>query len=95
MSETPLPDLVLYGRAECDLCAEARSIVVTLLQDRLARGLACPTLIERDIDADPAWHEQFFATIPVLELGDRRLVTVTSLTKVRRLLVDVLDAVPA
>src|SRR5689334_13247829 len=24
MADTPLPDLILYGRAECGLCAEAR-----------------------------------------------------------------------
>ncbi len=52
-------------------------------------------LVERDIDADPAWHDAFFASIPVVELADRRLELVTNVGKVRRLLAEVLDAPPA
>jgi hypothetical protein len=95
MSGTPLPELILYGRRECALCAEARAMLVALLADRVARGLTAPTLVERDIDTDPAWQRAFFASIPVVELGDRRLETVTSLAKLRRLLTDELDGVPA
>ena len=95
MADAPLPDLILYVRAECGLCAEARSIVTSLLDDRRARGLPTPALVERDIDIDPAWHDAFFASVPVVELADRRLDTVTSLAKVRRLLADALDGVPA
>jgi hypothetical protein len=46
----------------------------------------------RDIDSDPAWQGAYSATIPVVELGDRRLELVTSATRLRRLLTDVLDA---
>lgn len=95
MSGTPLPDLILYGRPECVLCAEARAMLVALLADRAARGLPAPTLVERDIDTDPAWQRAFFASIPVVELGDRRLETVTSLAKLRRLFAEQLDGVPA
>ena len=95
MSVTPLPELILYGRPDCGLCAEARAIVAAVLDDRRARGLPTPDFAERDIDTDPTWHRAYFATIPVLEIGDRRLETVTSLAKVRRLLADVLDGVPA
>jgi hypothetical protein len=95
MSATSLPQLILYSRAECGLCAEARAMVVALLDDRERRGLPTPRLQERDIDTDPAWQRAYFATVPVIELGDRRLETVTSLAKVRRLLADVLDGVPA
>jgi hypothetical protein len=95
MSDAPLPDLILYVRAACGLCDEARTIVASLLTDRTARGLPVPAVLERDIDTDPAWHRAYFATIPVLELGDRRLETVTSLAKVRRLLGDVLDGAAA
>jgi hypothetical protein len=92
MSVTPLPDLILYGRPGCGLCDEARAMVVALLDQRRTAGLPAPTLVERDIETDPGWERAFFATIPVLELGDRRLEAVTSLAKVRRLLADVLDA---
>ena len=62
-----------------------------LLADRRDRGLAMPRLVERDIDTDPAWQDAFFAVVPVVELGDRRLDTVTSLARLRRLLADQLD----
>jgi hypothetical protein len=92
MPLAPLPDLILYGRPGCELCDEARVIVAALLQDRQEAGLRAPTLVERDIEADPGWERAFFATVPVIELGDRRLELATSTAKVRRLLADVLDA---
>ena len=94
MSGTPLPDLILYGRADCGLCDETRELLRALLDERAAAGLPTPTLDERDIDADPALQRAFFATIPVVELGDRRLETVTSAAKLRRLLTEVLDGAP-
>jgi Glutaredoxin-like domain (DUF836) len=92
MSVTPLPDLILYGRPGCHLCDEARSMVALVLADRASRGMPVPVLVERDIEADPAWERAFFAAIPVLELGDRRLELVTSLAKIQRLLADGIDA---
>ena len=94
MSGTPLPDLILYGRADCGLCDETRQLLRALLAERATAGLPTPTLQERDIDVDPALQRAFFATIPVVELGDRRLETVTSAAKLRRLLADVLDGAP-
>jgi hypothetical protein len=95
MSGTPVPDLILYGRAGCGLCDEARGLLGALLDERRAKGLSAPTLREIDIESDPALARTFFASIPVVELGGRRLETVTSLAKLRRLLADVLDAEPA
>lgn len=91
MSGTPLPDLILYTRAECGLCDEARSLLRTLLDDRRAHALPTPTLREIDIESDPVLERAFLASIPVVELGGRRLETVTSLAKLRRLLAEVLD----
>jgi Glutaredoxin-like domain (DUF836) len=91
MSATPLPHLILYGRPDCGLCDEARSMIVALVADRAKRGLPVPDVVERDIASDPDLERAYFATIPVVELGERRLETVTSLAKVRRLLSDVLD----
>jgi hypothetical protein len=93
MSDPSLPDLILYGRADCGLCAEARSMIVALLDDRAAHGLPTPAFVEHDIDTDPARQREFFATVPVVELGEHRLETVTSLAKLRRLLADALDGV--
>ena len=88
---TPLAELVLYTRDGCHLCDEARAIVQGLLEDRAARGRRVAALHERDISTDPAWERQFFATIPVVELGGRRLELATSPLKLRRFLDDVLD----
>lgn len=93
MTSAPLPDLFLYGRPDCGLCAEARSMIQALLADRHAQGLRTPTLVDRDIDTDTAWQQAFFPVIPVVELGDGRLETVTSLSKLRRLLAEQLDGV--
>ena len=88
----PLPDLVLYGRAGCHLCEETRAILEALLQDRAARGLATPRLVERDIDADPALHDRYAFVIPVVAIGDQLVELATSPARLRRLLADTLDA---
>jgi hypothetical protein len=61
-------------------------MIAALLEQRSAQGLHSPTLVERDISTDPEWERAFFATIPVVELGDRRLELVTSAAKLRALL---------
>lgn len=91
MSGTLLPDLILYGRADCGLCDEARGLLRALLEERRTNALPTPRFREIDIESDPALERAFFASIPIVELGDRRLETVTSLAKLRRLLTDVLD----
>jgi hypothetical protein len=95
MSGPPLPDLILYGRPDCGLCDEARELLRALLRERAAAGLPTPALRDIDIESDPALEREFLATIPVVELGDRRLELVTSSARLRRLLAEVLDASPA
>jgi hypothetical protein len=92
MTDAPLPDLVLYVRPGCGLCDEARAALAALLDERTRAGLPSPALQERDIETDPAWERAYFASIPVVELGDRRLELATSVAKLRRLMTDVLDA---
>ena len=92
MHAASLPDLVLYGRPGCGLCDETRDLLNALREERARAGLAVPRLVEHDIETDPSWERAFFASIPVVELGDRRLELVTSAAKLRRLLADVLDA---
>lgn len=87
-----LPDLILYGKPGCHLCEDARAIIDRLLEARAAGGLAVPRVVERDILSDPDWERQFFVTIPVVELGDRRLELATSQAKIRALVSAVLDA---
>ena len=86
MHDAPLPDLVLYGRPGCGLCDEARDDPRPRSSTSAQRaGLADPALVERDIETDPDWERAFFASIPVVELGDRRLELATSAAKLRRL----------
>ena len=82
----PPSDLLLYTRPGCHLCDQARALVLELLEERRARGLPTPHLVERDITTDPEWEREHFTTIPVLELGGRRLDLALSPAKVRRLL---------
>lgn len=88
----PLPDLVLYGRPDCHLCDEAREILGALLAERAAAGRPAPPIVERNIDDDPRLQDRFFATIPVVEIGERRLELATSAGKIRRLLDEAFDA---
>jgi hypothetical protein len=92
MDASPLPALVLYGRPGCHLCDETHEALDALLDERRRAGRPAPTLEVRDIETNPAWQRAFSATIPVVELGDRRLELATSVARLRRLLTDVLDA---
>lgn len=91
MTVPPLPVLYLYTRAGCHLCDEARALVQSLLEDRAARGRRTAAIRERDIESNPEWERQFFASIPVVELGERRLELATSPAKLRRFLDEALD----
>lgn len=89
-----MTEVVLYGRDGCHLCEEARALLVALLGERARAGLPSPLLVERDIDADPAWQRAYFASIPVVEIGEHRLELATSPARLRRLLAT-LDGVEA
>jgi hypothetical protein len=84
------PVVVLYTRVGCHLCDEARDMLVAILRRRAAGGLPAPALVERDIDTDDAWLRQFMATIPVVEVGARRLELATTAGKISRFLAETL-----
>jgi hypothetical protein len=83
---SPLPDLVLYARPGCHLCEEAREAIGLVVADRSARGLAVPTVIERNIEDDPDLHRRLLERIPVVEIGNQRVELIVTVGKVRRLL---------
>ena len=91
MADAPLPDLVLYGRSGCGLCVETRALLARLLTDRTRAGLRTPVLVERDIQTDPDWERAFLTTIPVIELGGRRLELAVSAARIGRFISDLLD----
>lgn len=86
MHGTAIPDLLFYSRPGCYLCDDARRLVEQLLAERRAQGRPVPRLVERDITTNEDWERAHFATIPVVELGDRRLDLVTSAARLRALL---------
>jgi hypothetical protein len=91
----PLPDLVLYARPGCSLCDEAREAISAVVEDRLARGLAVPQIVERDIEADTELHRSYLDRIPVVELGNQRVELVVTVGKVRRLLNEAFGSAPS
>ena len=88
----PLPDLILYWRAGCTLCDEAREAIELVLADRRARRLAVPALVERDIEADAELHRLYLERIPVVELGSQHVELIVTVGKMRRLLRETIDA---
>lgn len=60
-------ELVLYTRAGCHLCEEAKAELAPVL---LEFGVA---LREVDVDTDPALAARFGQDVPVLMLDDRKL----------------------
>ena len=91
----PPPDLVLYTRPSCSLCDEAREAIRTVVDDRRARGLAVPAVVERNIEDDEALHKLYLERIPVAEIGNLHVELVVSVGKVRRLLNEALGTAPA
>ncbi len=87
----PPIEVTLYTRPGCSLCDETRARSSCLLgrarrDGRPAR--ASSSVTSRRI---PTSQRAFFAEIPVVELGGRRLDLATSPAKLERLLADVLD----
>jgi glutaredoxin len=55
--------VVLYGRADCHLCDEARAVLERVRAD-------VPfDLVERDIERDDALHRRYLERIPVVEVA--------------------------
>ena len=91
----PLPDLLLYTRPGCELCDEARQLLGAIVVERLSVGRPTPSIVEVDIATDPALERTYLDRIPVVELAGRRIETIISAAKVRRLLSDAFDGAPA
>jgi len=90
-----LPELVLFTRAGCGLCDEAREAIEVVLDERRRSGRPVPLLREVDIAADPALKEAYGERIPVVTLGDERLELIVGARRLARLMERVLDGVTA
>jgi hypothetical protein len=91
----PLPDLILYARPGCSLCEEAWEAIHLVLEERRSRDLAIPSVVERNIDADPELQRRLLERIPVAEIGDQRVELVVTVGKLRRMLASTLDEATA
>ena len=58
--------LTLYGRPDCHLCDEARSLVTELVAEA-----GDVELVERNIDEDETLLRRYLERIPVIELDGR------------------------
>ena len=94
-SVNPIPELVLYTRAGCGLCDEAREAIRLVVEDRQGRRLVIPSVVEVDITADPELERTMFDRIPIAQLGERRVELVVTVGKLRRLLNETLGDEPA
>jgi glutaredoxin len=61
------PEITVYSRPDCHLCAEAMA-ALRVLQAELGFGLS-----ERDIDEDEALQRAYFERIPVITLDGEEL----------------------
>jgi hypothetical protein len=91
----PVPTIVLYSKPGCGLCDETRRWLEALLAQRVAGGRPLTRMEERDISVNPAWERAFFASIPVVEAGDRRLKLATSPERLQSFVDEALDGVPS
>ena len=83
---SPVPQLTVYGRAGCHLCAEIRVELMAALQDRAARGDVVPALTEIDVDTDPDLQARYGGLVPVLALAGQELPLVMSGRQLRAFL---------
>jgi hypothetical protein len=86
VTDTEAPALVLYSKPGCHLCDDTRALLDMLIAQRATEGLAVPVVQERDITTDPNLERAFFETIPVVEIGARRLELAVSGAALRRFL---------
>ena len=62
-----MPEIVLFGRAGCHLCDDARAVLERVRAELPFR------LVERDIEADDALLRAYLERIPVIALDGEEL----------------------
>ena len=95
MPGTPLPDLILYGRADCGLCDETRELLRALLARARRRRPPDPDA-SRSATSTPTPHCSARSSPPSRSSSSATDASrlATSAAKLRRLLTDVLDGAP-
>lgn len=74
MDHSPsLPTLILYTRAGCHLCDEARTDLQAVLENRVKRGEPIARVRTVDIDATSELRARLNDLVPVLAMGNSEL----------------------
>jgi hypothetical protein len=92
---TTPPELVLYTRADCGLCADAREAIDAVLAERRTAGMPVPVLRTVDVGADHDLSAMYGERLPVVTIAGSELDLVISPRRLARLLDRVLDSVTA
>jgi hypothetical protein len=66
-TERMSPEITVYSRPDCHLCADAMAVL------RALQGELVFSLTERDIDGDMALQRAYFERIPVIALDGEEL----------------------
>ena len=74
----PLPTLDFYERPDCAICAEARTVLQAVLEDRARRGQPIAGVRYVDVAGQPDLEARYGAVLPVLALAGRELSLTTS-----------------
>ena len=65
--------LLLYRRADCTLCDDARVLVQAALEQRVLRGESAVSVREVDVASDAELERRFGASVPVLSIDGMEL----------------------
>lgn len=90
MTHSPTPTLDFYTRDGCELCAETRLVLQTVLEQRVLRGDPIVRVREIDLAGQPDLEPRFGALLPVLTLDGRELTLAMGTRTIERFLDQVL-----
>lgn len=86
MTTTTRPVLRFYGRASCEPCAEARTTLQWVLEERAVRGELVPSVVDIDVAADADLEARYGGLVPVVVVANAELPLVTSGRQLRAFL---------
>jgi|GEM_PF-3415083 len=86
MTTSHRPELLFYGRATCEPCAEARRNLQWILEERATRGDVVPRVRDLDVTGNADLEARYGPFVPVIVIGDTELPLVTSGRQLRAFL---------
>jgi hypothetical protein len=86
MTTTIRPVLRFYGREHCEPCAEARTALQWVLEERASRGELVPSVVDVDVSTDAGLESRYGGLVPVVTVAEAELPLVTSGRQLRAFL---------